>query len=87
MTLTGVGVTGHFLIGLEATPRKGIHVWYCISDQKPMTGELRGPKREAAIVGLLNAHGSKLSSKSLYITYRLVLLSALEKPLFAVSDG
>lgn len=58
---------------------KGIHFWYCNPDQGLTTEELKGPRREAVIVDLLNAHGINLHSVHLSITY--LLLSALEKPL------
>lgn len=35
--ITSMEIANHFLIGFEATSTGGTHVWFCKSDQEPVT--------------------------------------------------
>ena len=71
-----MGVTNHFL---TATPSEEIHIWYYNPDQGLTTRKLKGPRREAVIVDLLNAHNINLPSIYLlfYLLFYLFYLSSI----------
>lgn len=67
-----------FQADLKPTPKKGTHIWYCEPSQKPVVGEVIGPRGEAAAVILLSGHDMPIKFPSeLSLSNIVVCLSAL----------